>query len=163
MPLALSPREVSGITDWFIERWHYLEKSGVVRVDEKTPRRILLVQNDDAERATSDARLKLLGHESATTWSGSEALNLLKLKKFDVLLVEDYLADMYIGDFLDRVSALNPAPRIWVMQDIPVDTESTFGTRSYPLVGKRHLEKLFGDLDGERSSAAKAPATNWKH
>jgi len=130
-------------------------------MDAKTQSRILVIDNDDQERAELADRLKMLGHSSAETWSGSEALRLLKSNRFDVLLVEDYLADMYIGDFLERVSALRDAPKVWLMRAVPAEDMRTFGSRSYPVVAKQHLEKLFSQADGGNSGPS--DVNNWKH
>jgi CheY-like chemotaxis protein len=138
-----------------------LGEGGIPQMEPKTKSQILVVDNDDQERAELADKLKMLGHNSAETWSGSEALRLLKSKRFDVLLVEDYLADMYIGDFLERVSALNDAPKIWVMRAMPVEYTSTFGSRSYPVVAKKHLEKLFSQVNGGNSGPSEV--NNWKH
>ena len=44
-----------------------------------------------------EAMLHEAGYETITTWSGLEALELLKSQKVDILLVSSYLPDLYIG------------------------------------------------------------------
>jgi len=56
------------------------------------------------------------GFDTRTTWSGHEALELLRSEEFDVLLVDDYLPDLHSGDFLCRVGRLPIQPWVVVMQ-----------------------------------------------
>jgi DNA-binding response OmpR family regulator len=57
------------------------------------------------------------GYDAISTWSGLEALDLLKSGKIHVLLVSSYLPDLYIGDFLARVRSLPIQPCSIVMQE----------------------------------------------
>jgi hypothetical protein len=72
-----------------------------------------------------------------TTWSGIDALDLLQSKKFDFLLVDDYLPDMYIGNLLERVSLLPVRPEIWVMKAEPAEGVCTYGSLSFSAVEKK--------------------------
>jgi hypothetical protein len=56
------------------------------------------------------------GFEARTTWSGYEALSVLEARGVDVLVVDDYVGDLHVGDFLKRVGHLAIQPWIIVMQ-----------------------------------------------
>ena len=85
-------------------------------MDIKAQRRILIVDNEESVQAALTDLLNKAGYETLATWSGIEALRLLESCQFDVLLVNDYLADLYLSDFLRRVSLLQIPPRVVVMQ-----------------------------------------------
>src|SRR5690242_16723048 len=91
----------------------------------KPPRRImkrdskssvLIVDNDDRVLMSFQELLENAGFNTVSTWSGHEALGLLRLGLFDVLLVGDYLPDLHAHDFLERVGALPIQPWVVVMQ-----------------------------------------------
>jgi hypothetical protein len=58
----------------------------------------------------------LLGHEACATWSGRDALNFLGSDRFDLLLVDQYVADMYVGSFIERVLRLPNHPRLAILK-----------------------------------------------
>ena len=108
----------------------------------QTRKQILVVDSDDAIRVALDEEIKELGHDPVTTWSGIEALDLLKSGRFDLLLIDAYLPDMYIGDFLERVSLLPVRPQIWVMQSKPTQDMCSYGSRCFSVVGKRQVAQI---------------------
>jgi CheY-like chemotaxis protein len=77
---------------------------------------ILIVDNDEKESKRLEAVVRGAGYNTITTWSGLEALELLKSQKIDVLLVSSYLPDLYIGDFLARLRGLPVQPCSIVLQ-----------------------------------------------
>lgn len=80
--------------------------------------RVLLVHNEDGEAAEIQAFLETkIGCKTSVTWSGLEALRLLRGDRFDVLLLDDYVPDLYIGDLIERTSALPLRPQILVLAD----------------------------------------------
>jgi CheY-like chemotaxis protein len=93
---------------------------------------LLIVDNDDQILLAFRELLGNSGFDIHTTWSGHEALALLKSGKFDVLLVDDYLPDLHAHDFLERVAGLAIQPWVVVMRDsTPKSTE----LRLYESVG----------------------------
>ncbi len=78
---------------------------------------ILIVENDEKESKRLEAVVRGAGYNTITTWSGLEALDLLKSQNIDVLLVSSYLPDLYIGDFLARLRGLPIQPCSIVMQE----------------------------------------------
>jgi CheY-like chemotaxis protein len=84
---------------------------------ESRNKRVLIVDNDQEEARTLGVMLRRAGHSSSTTWSGLEALELLKSGEYDILLVSSYLPDLYVGDFFERLSHLPVQPCSIVMQE----------------------------------------------
>lgn len=108
-------------------------------------RRVLIVDNNEDTLQTLQGILEDAGFDTQTTWSGREALALLKSPGFDVLLVDDYLPDLHSDDFLTRVGRLPIQPWIVVMQ-ASAPTPTHF--RQYALLGasnvvrKHHLGEV---------------------
>ena len=101
----------------------------VAQLDVEVRKRILIVDNEDSVRAVFRRLLEEAGYDTATTWSGIKALGLLTSRRFDVVLVDDYLADVYVGDFLERVWRLRTPPRVVVMQAKPKKIEVELNIR----------------------------------
>jgi CheY-like chemotaxis protein len=79
-------------------------------------KRVLIVDNNENVLGTLQRVLENTGFDTRTTWSGFEALDLLKTEDFQVLLVDDYLPDLHSSDFLSRVASLPIQPWVVVMQ-----------------------------------------------
>jgi CheY-like chemotaxis protein len=77
---------------------------------------VLIVDNDEQILVTFQQLLENAGFNTASTWSGHEALSLLRSGQFDILLVDDYLPDLHAHDFLERVGTLPIQPWVVVMQ-----------------------------------------------
>jgi DNA-binding NtrC family response regulator len=86
-------------------------------MEESQNKRILIVDNDEQESRKLEAMVEGAGYDPIATWSGLEALDLLKSEKVDILLVSSYLPDLYIGDFLARLHTLPVQPCSIVMQE----------------------------------------------
>jgi CheY-like chemotaxis protein len=80
-------------------------------------KRVLIVANDDEEAKTLSSMLETEGCYPITTWSGIEALDLLKWREFDMVLVDSYLADLYVGEFLERFNRLSMQPCMILMKE----------------------------------------------
>lgn len=83
-------------------------------------KRVLVVDNNEDEVRSFLSMLENAGYDVTTTWSGLEAIELLKKNPFDILVVSDYLADLYVGDFLKRVDQLPARPCSLVLRENPV-------------------------------------------
>ncbi len=81
--------------------------------------KVLIVDNDDRILWRFQEVLENAGFGTRATWSGHEALAMLRAGAFDVLLVDDYLPDVHSHDFLERVSRLSVQPAIVVMHGAP--------------------------------------------
>ena len=73
-------------------------------------KRVLIVDNDEKESQVLASMLELEGYRPTTTWSGLEALELLKSREFNIVLVSSYLPDLYVGDFFERFNGLPVRP-----------------------------------------------------
>ena len=107
-------------------------------------KRVLVVDNEDTLRLAFELQLGEAGCHAITTWSGLEALGLLKASPFDVLLVDDYLPDLHVGEFLKQVSRLASPPRVLVMQAKPTQRDIRFhgATGTWPLVDKTQISQV---------------------
>jgi CheY-like chemotaxis protein len=86
--------------------------------------RALIVDNTDEVLLSLERLLGNAGFETRTTWSGHEALALMQSKPFDVLLVDDYLPDLHIAEFLKKVKLQARKPAVIVMtkgRPLPAD------------------------------------------
>ena len=106
---------------------------------ESRNQRILIVDNDEQESSKLAATLQHAGYDTITTWSGLEALELLKSQKIDILLVSSYLPDLYIGDFLERLRSLPIKPCSIVMQEGHGVAPALAKLAS--MVGEEHLQE----------------------
>ena len=111
-------------------------------------KQVLIIDDNEGVLATLDRELRAAGYDTVTTWSGIEALGLLETRTFDALVLDDYLADLYIGDFLARVSRLPVRPRILVMQAKPgKDLHLSEARGAWRFVDKNQIDKLIALLD----------------
>ena len=84
---------------------------------ESRNKRVLIVDNNEEESGRLGTMLQRAGYDSIATWSGLEALELMKSEEYDILLVSSYLPDVYVGDFFDRLNRLPGRPCSIVMQE----------------------------------------------
>jgi CheY-like chemotaxis protein len=84
---------------------------------ESRNKRVLIVDNNEEESGRLGVMLQRAGFDSIATWSGLEALELLKSGEYDILLVSSYLPDVYVGDFFERLNRLPVRPCSIVMQE----------------------------------------------
>lgn len=104
--------------------------------------RVLVVDNNQDVLTRLGKELTEAGYETTTTWSGVEALRLLEDRVFDSLLVDDYLPDLYIGEFLEKLSALPIRPRVFVMQGRERPILQTRGSLRLVCVDKSHASRI---------------------
>lgn len=78
--------------------------------------RLLVVDGNEQESSELVHLFEALGQEASATWSGRDALGQLELKRFDLLLVGHFVADMYVGDLIERVLRLPNHPRVAIMR-----------------------------------------------
>ena len=94
--------------------------------------RVLIIDNNEDVLNALDKLLKEEGFDTCTTWSGHEALALIQSHPFDVLLVDDYIADLHVAEFLKRVKLQARQPSVVVMRKCkPGPTD----VRRYGLLG----------------------------
>jgi len=77
---------------------------------------VLVLHNDERESSELQALLERNIHcKTFVTWSGLEALRLLQAGHFDVLVTDDYAPDLYIGDLIERATALPSPPQVVIL------------------------------------------------
>ena len=86
-------------------------------MSESRNKRVLIVDNNEEESGRLGAMLRSAGYDSNATWSGLEALELLKSGEYDILLVSSYLPDVYVGEFFERLGRLPVQPCSIVIQE----------------------------------------------
>lgn len=97
---------------------------------------VLIVDNDDHVLWRFQQLLEDAGFNTTATWSGHEALGLLRSGVFDVLLVDDYLPDLHSHNFLEQVHRLPVQPSIILMHS---NTANQDELRRYESLGVGHL------------------------
>jgi len=78
--------------------------------------KVLIVESNDSLAAAFQTRLQEAGFDARTTWSGHEALALLRSTEFDVILMDNYLPDLHATDFLTRLNRMPLQPWVVVMK-----------------------------------------------
>lgn len=107
--------------------------------------RVLIVDNNEDVLNALDKLLRGEGLDTRTTWSGHEALALMQSHPFDVLLVDDYLADLHVAEFLKRVKLQARQPAVVVMQKsppVPTDVRRYGSLGASAVVDKRDPEQV---------------------
>jgi CheY-like chemotaxis protein len=79
--------------------------------------RVLIVDNNEEEARAFTSMLERAGYRPTSTWSGLKALELLKSQEFAILLVSNYLPDLYVGEFFERLNLLPKPPCSIVIQE----------------------------------------------
>jgi DNA-binding response OmpR family regulator len=76
-------------------------------ISDKRPK-ILIVDDDENVLIALERVLEGEGYCTATAWSGREALDLLRHRDFDLLLVDEQLADVDVNDLFGRLEKTRP-------------------------------------------------------
>jgi CheY-like chemotaxis protein len=107
--------------------------------------RVLIIDNSEDVLNALDKLLKEDGFDTRTTWSGHEALALIQSHSFDVLLVDDYIADLHVAEFLKRVKSQARQPAVVVMRKSkpgPTDVRRYGSLGASAVVDKRDPEQI---------------------
>lgn len=72
------------------------------------PIRILIVDDDEDVLIALERLLESEGYNTATAWSGKEALDLSRKSRFDLLLVDEHLADVDAAALLEALHHHQP-------------------------------------------------------
>ena len=129
--------------------------AGLQRFAVDTRRRVLIVDNHDDELSAFDELWREAGFETVTTWSAIEALGFLRSSTFSALVVDDYVADMHVGEFLKRASRLLSRTQIFVMQTMPLEKCILFdgSTGQWPVVDKANMAEVIRAVDSGSANA----------
>jgi len=85
-------------------------------MEDRRRRRILIVSNDEQQLVSLCQLLEHDGHTIWTTWSGREALQEMQSQHFDAVVVDDYVPDLYVGQFIEGVSRIPSHPCLILVQ-----------------------------------------------
>ena len=81
------------------------------------PKQVLIIHNNEEKSQALALMVERAGHQVTTTWSGIDALGLAKSRTFDLVLVNSYLADMYVGEFFERFSRVSPLSSMIMIEE----------------------------------------------
>ena len=102
-------------------------RSAIKRFEEKLAgpakkgkKSILIVDDDELVLMTLEALLESQGYDTTTVWSGCEALELVRSKPFDLVLLDDYLPDLDSEEILRQIQHMAIQPLVIVMQAKPM-------------------------------------------
>lgn len=87
---------------------------------------VLVVDDDELVLIRLETLLQNEGYETATAWSGVQALQLLRSDKFDLVLLDDYLPDIRTEDILKYIQRLAPRPPAVVMRSGPLPPDAVW-------------------------------------
>lgn len=79
------------------------------------PIKILIVDDDEAVLIALERILEGEGYRTVTAWSGREALQLADNSQFDLMLVDEHLADVEITTLCDELDRRQPAALRFLM------------------------------------------------
>jgi adenylate cyclase len=134
----------------------------------KSQRRILVVDDDDAIRALLMTVLRRRGVAADAARNGVEALELLEVKPYDVMLLDLMMPHMNGYDVLDQLAARETSERPLVivltagLEPRPFDTNVVIGTLHKPFDVELLVDTITGCLnarDGARQAVAAIPET----
>lgn len=93
---------------------------------QKEPREksILVIDDDDRVLVALECFLETEGYETTTAWSGNEGLGLLRSRKFDLVLVDDYLWDIDVKSLIEEIRRMEIQPLIMLTETMPAPGET---------------------------------------
>jgi CheY-like chemotaxis protein len=89
-----------------------------------TPRRLLLVMSETKRMAALNALVRSAGYEARAAFNGSQALDLLRLERPDVLIVDYHLTGMDGLETLRRLRKQNPGRQLTPVVMLVSDEEA---------------------------------------
>jgi two-component system, OmpR family, response regulator len=93
---------------------------GVAMMVTTRRKHILVVDDDEQFLMALAAILDDKGYATTTTWSGYEALKLLRTRPFDLVMLGDNMPDLGLKDVLRKMRIMSLEPLVMVMQDGPL-------------------------------------------
>ena len=75
-------------------------------------KRVLVIDDDEQVLISLECLLETEGYETTVAWSGQEGLALLRLKPFDLVLLDDYLRDMAHEDVFNEIRGMTIQPLV---------------------------------------------------
>jgi DNA-binding response OmpR family regulator len=81
--------------------------------------KILIIDNDERVLRVLESFLSPAGFDTTTALSGHVALDLLRSQEYELVVVDDHLADLPIDGFLKEVKCSHSHPGVIVMESAP--------------------------------------------
>ncbi len=117
------------------------------RMGESERKRVLVVDDDEHVLIALQALLENEGYETSTAWSGQEALRLLRLGTFNLILLDDYLPDVTSEEIFRELQGMSVKTPVLLMQSASLTDDSAVRYArlgvSY-FVSKRKPEEIAG-------------------
>ncbi len=115
----------------------------------ETRKTVLIVDDDELVLIHLEALLQDEGYETTTAWGGRQAVESLCSKKFDLVLLDDYLPDTGTEVVLKHIQRLALPPLTAVMQSSQPSPDlvprlAPLGVRE--VVHKRMPQRQFSDV-----------------
>jgi len=77
----------------------------MIFINKVEPPTVLLVDADLEQSRASKSELEAQGYSVVCAYSGEEAFTTFARKRFDAIVVEPFLPDMHVLDFVDEIAA----------------------------------------------------------
>jgi CheY-like chemotaxis protein len=99
-------------------------------------KRVLVVDDDEHMLIALEALLETEGYETTTAWSGREALRLLRSRAFDLIVLDDYLADVPSEEILRQLQKVAVKTPVLLAQTARLTDDMA---SRYARLGARHF------------------------
>ena len=94
------------VGNWLRATIRRLEEERRGRMLQSKRKTVLIVDDDKRVLIALEAWLEDSGYDTTTAWSGHQALEALRPRAFDIVLVDEYLPDLDSGEILKRLQDL---------------------------------------------------------
>ena len=139
---------------------HPLEEAFSPAPASSARKRVLVIDDDEQVLTALDALLEDAGCDATTAWSGREALRMLRTGTFDLVVLDDYLADVTSEEILRHLQKMPVSTPVLLMQTGVVTQEEAaryarLGAR--PFVNKGQPMRIAAVVRDHLSAAAPLP------
>ncbi len=111
--------------------------------NESRKRSILVIDDDERVLMALECFLETEGYETTTAWSGHEGMELLRSRKFDLVLVDDYLWDMDAEAILKEIRTMKIQPLVMLTES----GATAAGTKRYADLGAKSWVRKWASCD----------------
>jgi len=108
--------------------------------------KVLIVDNNEHVLERLAADLAAAGYEPETTWSGRDALGRLQAGEFRFLILDEYLPDLYVGDFFSQLAQFASPPHVVLMRANPKKALKFQHPRKMAVVDKLQTAQVLHEL-----------------
>ena len=97
---------------------------------------MLIVDDDERVLILLEGLLEDEGYETMTAWGGREALRRLRSGQFDLIVLDDYLADVTCEEILRQLRKIPARPPVLLMQTAGLTDDAA---AEYARLGARYF------------------------